>query len=180
MGDTRTLFVLGYPDKAMADAAVAEMHVLDVDGFLKVADWAIITRDEDGTVRSHEPTTADPGAARGAVAGGVAGAFMVLLGPIGIAGVAAAAGVGAVAAALHDSGFKDQDMEAVGALMADGRTILLAAVESEYVDRMRTAIQEIPEFVAADRTLESSVDGSSGNLLRETIAQYKEQRAAGG
>lgn len=175
MGDTRTLFVLGYPDKAMADAAVREMENLKNSDYLKVTDWAIITRDADGTVHTHESTSGDDvGAARGAVAGTVAGALIAIAGPIGLAGVAAAAGIGAVTAALRDSGFKDKDMESVGALMADGRTVLLVSVGSEFHERMRSAIKDVPELAAADRTLESPVDGASGNLLREAIAAYKE------
>ena len=65
-------------------------------------------------------------------------------------------------------------MEAVGALMADGRTVLLISVGSGFHERMRAAIKDVPEFAAADRTLESPVDGESGNLLREAIAAYKE------
>ena len=55
--------------------------------------------------------------------------------------------------------------------MADGRTVLLIAVGSALHERMRAAIEDVPEFAAADRTLGvAAVDGDSGNVLREAIA----------
>ena len=54
--------------------------------------------------------------------------------------MAAAAGVGAVVAALHDSGFKDDDLTSVADLMADGRTVLILDVGPDYVDKMRSAL----------------------------------------
>jgi uncharacterized membrane protein len=174
------LFVLGYPDAALAEAAVAELEQLSHDGFLRDIDWAIVTKDADGHVTSRETTDADAGPAKGAVAGGVAGALIaVMAGPIGIAGVAVAAGAGAVVAALHDSGFKDKDLTAVSDLMQPGRTVLIMDVKPEYVDKMRSALTDVPEFVAADRRLESPVDGASGNLLRAAVADYKAQGSAG-
>jgi len=177
------LFVLGYPDATLADAAVAELEQLSHDEFLRDVDWAIVTKDADGKVTTRETTDSDAGAAKGAVAGGVAGALIaVMAGPIGIAGVAVAAGAGAVVAALHDAGFKNKDLTSVSDLMQPGRTILLLDIKPEYVDKMRSALTDVPEFKAADRTLESPVDGASGNLLRAAVADYKTKGggAAGG
>ena len=86
MGDTRTLFVLGFPEASQARAALAEIGNLGNPGFLKADDWAIVERDANGKVTFEESPSADHGAARGAVAGGVAGAFLVVLGPVGWAG----------------------------------------------------------------------------------------------
>jgi uncharacterized membrane protein len=175
MGDQqqRYLFALGYPDEALADAALAEIHELSTDNWLKVADWAIVTKAPDGKVTTRESTKGDPGAARGAVAGGVVGALLVMAGPIGWAGAAAATGVGALTAAIHDSGLKNEDLRSVAGLMAEGRTVLVLTVTPEFRDRMHEALTEIPELRAADRALESPVDGSTGNLLREAVEQYR-------
>ena len=178
MGDKdHRLFVLGYPDAAMAEAAVAELEQLAQDEFLRDVDWAIVTKDADGKITSRESTHSDPGAARGAVAGGVAGALIAVAGPIGLVGVGAAIGIGAVVGKLHDSGFKDKDLESVSTLMAEGRTVLIMSVAPQYLANMRSALTDVPEFIAADRTLESPVDGSSGNLLRSAVEDYKATNA---
>jgi uncharacterized membrane protein len=179
MGDQqeRYLFALGYPDEALADAALAELHELNTDEYLKIADWAIVTKALDGKVTTRESTSSDAGPARGAVAGGVVGALLVFAGPIGWAGAAAATGVGALTAALHDSGLKNEDLKSVASLMAEGRTVLVLTVTPEFRDRMRQALTEVPELAAADRALESPVDGSTGNLLREAVEQYRSTHA---
>ena len=63
--------------------------------------------------------------------------------------------------------------------MTDGRTVLILDVAPEYVEKMRSALTDVPEFIAADRTLESPVDGDSGNLLRAAVADYKAKSTAG-
>lgn len=179
MADTRTLFVLGFPEASQARAALAEIGNLGNSGFLKADDWAIVERDASGKVTFEESPSADHGATRGAVAGGVAGAFLVVLGPVGWAGAAALAGAGAVVSKLHDSGFKANDMDAVGGLMRDGRTVLLVSVTDEYVENMRAAMKDVPEFLASDRSMESPVTGEAGDVLRHAVEEYRTSHPEG-
>jgi uncharacterized membrane protein len=179
MGDTRTLFVLGYPEASQARAALAEIGNLGNSGFLKADDWAIVERDATGKVTFEESPSADHGALRGAAAGGVAGAFLVVLGPVGWAGAAALAGAGAVASKLHDAGFKADDMSAVGDLMRDGRTVLLVSVTDEYVANMRAAMQDVPELIASDRSMEAPLTGDAGNVLRKAVEEYRTSHPEG-
>ena len=180
MGKTedRYLFVLGFAEAAQAEAAIREIGNLGSNDNLKVIDWAIVSKSADGKVTTRESTSQDPGAARGAVAGGLAGALVALTGPIGLAAVAASAGIGAVTAALRDSGFKDEDLRSVADLMKDGRTVLILTVDTLYRDRLRMALTDVPELLAADQTLESPVDGASGNQLREAVEQYRSTKSS--
>lgn len=179
--DTRHLFVLSFPERGMADAAVTELTELQRDQFLEVKDYAIIVKDADGKLAVSESKEADPGARRGLVTGGLAGAFIALAAtPIGLGAIAVGAGVGAVASALHDTGFKNKDLDEVGQLMEGGRTVLLLAVRPQDTDRLREVIGDIPELKAADRHWEAEVSGDSKNVLREAIAQYKAEQAAPG
>lgn len=171
---TKHLFVLGYPDRDAAQAAVDELHELQRDQFLEVKDYAIVSKSDGGTLSVTESKDADPGAQRGAVAGGLGAAFVALAAtPIGAGAILAGAGIGAVAGALRDSGFKGKDLEEVGRLMQDGRSVLLVAVRPEDTERLRAAIDDVPELKAADRRWEADVDGRSKNVLREAIAAYK-------
>ena len=177
---TKHLFVLGFPDAAGADAAVNELTELKRDQFLDgVKDYAIVTKDADGKLTVNENKEADPGGRRGAVTGGLAGAFIALAaGPIGLGAVAVGAGVGAVTAALRDSGFKNKDLDDVGSLMQAGRTLLLMAVDPHDADRLRSVLDEEPEFKAADRRWEATLGSDTKNVLHEAIAQYRSEQAA--
>ncbi len=168
------LFVLGFPDRSNAEAAVAELKSLQASDFLEVTDHAIVTKDVGGKLTVTESTDADPGAKQGAMAGAAGAAFIALVStPIGAGAVLAGAGIGAVTGALRDSGFKTTDLEEAGRLMEDGRTILIVAVKPEHTDRLRGALDDIPVLAVADRRLEVEVPASSKNVLREAIARYR-------
>jgi uncharacterized membrane protein len=172
------LFVLGFPDRAGADRAVRGLADLERSRFLKVTDHAIISKGEDGKLKIDENKDADHTAGRGAVTGGLAGAFVaVLAGPIGIGAVAVGAGIGAVANALHDSGFKTGDLKEVGSMMEGGRTLLLVAVRPDDAHKLHEAIGDLPELKAADRRWEAEVAGDSNNVLRDAIALWRQQQA---
>jgi uncharacterized membrane protein len=168
------LFVLGFPERSNAEAAVAELKGLASTEFLEVTDHAIVSKDVGGELTVTESTDADPGAKQGAMAGAAGAALIALVAtPIGAGAVLAGAGIGAVTGALRDSGFKTKDLEETGRLMEDGRTILIVAVKPEHTDRLRGAIDDIPAMAAADRRLEVEVPASSKNALRDAIARYK-------
>jgi uncharacterized membrane protein len=168
------LFVLGFPDRSQAEAAVAELKSLQSTEFLELTDHAIVSKDVGGRLAVTESTDADPGAKQGAMAGAAGAAFIALVStPIGAGAVLAGAGIGAVTGALRDSGFKTKDLEETGRLMQDGRTILILAVKPEHTDRLRSALDDIPALAAADRRWEVEVPASSKNALRDAIAQYR-------
>jgi uncharacterized membrane protein len=172
------LFVLGFPDRAGADAAITELTELQRDQFVEVKDYAIISKEVGGKVTVTESKEADPGAQRGAVTGAMGAALIALAStPIGAGAIVVGAGIGAVAGALRDSGFKGNDLTEVGRLMQDGRTILLVAVRPEDADRLRGVLDDTPEMLAADRRWEAEVDPASKNVLRDAIAQYKAEEA---
>lgn len=173
------LFMLGFPDRSSADAALAELHGLKSLKFLDLTDVAIISKDVGGSVNVSESLDADPGASRGAIAGAAGAAIIALSTPIGAAAVLAGAGIGAVTGALRDSGFKSKDLEEVGRLMQDGRTIVIVAVVPDHTDRFREAMDDIPALAAADRRWEVEVPADSKNALKDAIAVYRaeEERA---
>ncbi len=173
------LFVLGFPERSNAEAAVAELKSLQSSEFLEVTDHAIVSKDVGGKLTVTESSDADPGAKQGALAGAAGAAFIALVStPIGAGAVLAGAGIGAVTGALRDSGFKTSDLEETGRLMQDGRTVLIVAVKPEHTDRLRGALDDIPALAAADRRWEAEVPAASKNVLREAIARYKAEEEA--
>lgn len=172
------LFLLGFAERDAADAAVAQLKELQNEKFIEVRDYAVVSKSVGGELTVTEDKDADPGASRGAVAGVMGGALIALMStPIGLGAVAVGAGVGAVTGALRDSGFKSNDLDEVGRLMRDGRTILIVAVRPEDTDKLRAAMDDAPELVAADARLEAVVPAESKNVLRDAIDQWKQDEA---
>jgi uncharacterized membrane protein len=175
---SKRLFLLGYADEGAAEAAARALKDLQAESFLELRDSAIVTKAVGGKVSVVENKDADPGAQRGALAGATGAALVALLStPIGIGAVAVGAGIGAVTAALGDSGFQRDDLAEVGHFMEDGRSLLLVAVRPEDVDRLRDAMTTVPELVAADRRLEAEVKADSKDVLRDALAAYKDDPA---
>ena len=175
---TKHLFVLSFPNETLAKVAVGELNDLKNDKFVDASDYAVVTKDEAGKLTVDESKSADPGAQRGALAGGLgAGLIALAAGPIGIGAVVVGAGIGAVAGALKDSGFKSKDLDEVGRLMEAGRSVLLVAVKPEETDKFQGAIDDIQAFKEADRRLDFAVDPKSKNVLHDAIAQYHAEQA---
>jgi uncharacterized membrane protein len=172
--DTKHLFLLGYPDRAAAEAAATALRELQTEQFLELRDHAIVSKAMGGKVTVTESKDTDPGAQRGALAG-VAGAALIaaMSTPIGAGAVLAGGAMGAVTGALLDSGFKRPDLAEVGRLMEDGRAILLVAVDTKDVERLRDAMTNVAELAAADRRWEAEVAPDSKNLLHDAVDAYK-------
>lgn len=175
---TKHLFLLGYADLAAAEAAASALKDLQEQSFLELRDSAIVTKAVGGVVTVIESKASDPGAQRGALAGATGAALVALLStPIGIGAVAVGAGIGAVTAALRDSGFQRDDLAEVGRLMEDGRALLLVAVRPEDVERLRDALTSVAELAAADRRMETEVKANSKDVLHDALTAYKEDPA---
>lgn len=175
---TKHLFVLSFPNETLAKVAVGELNDLKVDKFVDAQDYAVVTKGADGKLKVDESKSADPGAQRGALAGGLgAGLIALAAGPIGIGAVVVGAGIGAVAGALKDSGFKSKDLDEVGRLMEEGRSVLLVAIKPEEAAKFQGAIDDIPAFKESDRRLDFAVDPKSKNILHDAIGQYHAEQA---
>jgi uncharacterized membrane protein len=172
--DTKHLLLLGYPDRAAAEAAAGALRELQTEQFVELRDHAIVSKAMGGKVTVTESKDTDPGAQRGALAG-VAGAALIaaMSTPIGAGAVVAGAAMGAVTGALLDSGFKRPDLAEVGRLMEDGRAILLVAVDAKDVERVRDATTNVAELASADRRWEAEVAPDSKNALRDAVDAYK-------
>jgi uncharacterized membrane protein len=165
------LFFLGFPRPGVATYVVELIKDANKAQDIVVTDWAMIQKPAGNEPKITESTKADPGAARGAGAGGLAGvALAAVLGPIGFGAVVGGAAIGAVTAALKDSGLKQKDLDSIADLMAEGREGLVIVVPLEEGDRFQAFMDATTEFHAADRKL--SVDIVPGRTLRDAIDEY--------
>ena len=93
-------------------------------------------------------------------------------GPVGMGAVAAGAAIGAVTAAVRDSGFKNDDIEEVTRLMADGRTgIMVAFPLAERRPVRRSSSRTTREFEAPDQR--HTVDIVPGRSFEEALEEYR-------
>lgn len=167
------LFFLGFPNPGVATYVLEVIKEARKAKEIVVTDWAMIQKAAGGEATITTDKSVDPGAARGAGVGGLAGVVLAgVLGPIGVGAVVGGAAVGAVTAALRDSGLKDDDLETISRLMAEGREGLVIVVPLEEGDRFQAFMDATTEFHAADR--KRSVDIVPGRTLQDAIDHYVE------
>ena len=169
------VFFIGFPRPGVATYVLELIKDANKAKDIVVTDWAMIQKPAGEKPKITESTKADPGAARGAGAGGLAGvALAAVLGPVGFGAVVGGAAIGAVTAALKDSGMKENDLESISGLMAEGREGLVVVVPLEEGDRFQAFMDGTTEFHAADRKL--SVDIVPGHTLQNAIDEYTAAR----
>jgi uncharacterized membrane protein len=143
---------------------------------ISVSDWAMIRRNAEGKPEISTDQKVDPGAGRGAAFGGVAGVVLAgIAGPIGVGAVVAGAAIGAVTAALRDSGIKGGDLESIAGMMREGRSGLIVAVPLDDVDRFQDFMKLHVEFESVIRRIE--VDVVPGHSLAQAIEEYRAEQA---
>ena len=132
----------------------------------RVGNAAVLYVKPDGDVKFVEAK--DWGAGRGALLGGAIG---IIGGPIGIL---AGGGIGALAAKLRDSGFKNEELEKLGAsLQPDGSAVVLE-IGADVVDKAQRLIEvlDVGEVVVED------LDAAVATLFEDEAAPAREPEPA--
>jgi len=168
------LVALGFVDESIAWAVREEIKAAIARTEIEVEDYVLIHKDADGKATFTTDRSVDPGAVRGGAFGGAAGLVLaVISGPIGLGAVVGGAAIGAVTAALKDSGFKSDDLEAVSRLMTGGRNGLLIAVPLDAADRFETFEKGNEVLASADSRYQ--VDIVPGRTFEQAIEEYRIQ-----
>jgi uncharacterized membrane protein len=169
------LFLLAFTDAGIPPYVLELIKEGVKDKQIAVSDWAMIRRNAAGEPEITTDLSVDPGAARGAGIGGGAGLVLAAIsGPIGVGAIVAGAAIGAVTAALRDSGIKDDDLKAISGLMKEGRSGLVVAVPLDASDRFEEFMDSHVEFESVIRRLQ--VDVVPGHSLAQAIEEYREQQ----
>jgi uncharacterized membrane protein len=100
-----------------------------------IANTAVFIVQSDGKAKFTE--TKDWGLGRGALVGGVVG---LIIGPLG---VLTAAGFGALAAKLRDSGFPDKQLEKLGHQLAPNSSAIVVDIAGETVGTAKDLLQPL-------------------------------------
>jgi uncharacterized membrane protein len=138
-----------------------------------VEDWAMVHKAVGGKLTVTTDKSKDPGAVRGGLFGGGAGMILAAIsGPIGAGAVVAGAAIGAVGAAMKDSGFKDHDIKEVSTLMADGRTGIMVGIPLDDAPAWDEFVANHVEFEASDNR--HQVDIVPGNTFEDALEHYRQ------
>jgi len=168
---TRLVF-LGFAEEMVARTVLEVIKGGISDKRIVVSDWALVHKALGGKLTVTTDKGKDPGGVRGGLFGGGAGLLLATLsGPIGAGAILGGAAIGAVTAAMKDSGLKNDDIETVSTFMADGRTGILLAIPLADADAFDVFAAEQPEFDASDRRYQ--VDIVPGRTFEDAIDQYR-------
>jgi uncharacterized membrane protein len=132
----------------------------------RVGNAAVLHVRPDGEVKFIE--SKDWGAGRGALLGGVLG---IIGGPIGML---AGGGIGALAAKLRDSGFKNDQLEKLGTSLEPNNSAVVVEIAADVV----TAAQELLGPLGVKEVVVADLDAAVATLFEDEEAPEPEPAAA--
>ncbi len=121
----------------------------------KIGNTAVLYVRPDGKAKFVE--SKDWGAGRGALLGGVIG---IIGGPLGIL---AGGTIGALTAKLRDSGFKNDQLERLGASLTPGSSAVVIEIAADAVDQAK----QLLETLGAKEVVLQDVDSNVAEVFQE-------------
>lgn len=151
------------------DGAALSLEVLEQAGLKKaLGDKAVLSADYDGKITIKD--TGDMGGGKGAIIGGTLGVIVPGIG--NIVGAAGGALIGGLAAKLHDAGFPNDQLEALGQKLQPNTSLLLAVVDSQHVDQVAAKLRAINASVITEGLTQDAVDQlSASDFATDTAAR---------
>ena len=137
------------------DGAKFSLEMLEEGGLKKaLGDKALLSMDYNGKVAIKE--MGDMGGGKGAAIGGALG---LILPGIGTAiGVAGGALIGGLAAKLHDAGFPNDQLKALGQQLKPNSSLLLAVVDGDQVEEVAGKLRAANGHVITEGLSEDAID----------------------
>jgi uncharacterized membrane protein len=171
---TRTRLVfLGFAEQMVATSVLELIKQGISTKDIVVEDWAMVHKAQGGKLTITTDKSKAPGAVRGGVFGGGVGMILAAIsGPVGLGAVAAGAAVGAVTAAIKDSGFKSADIKEVSTLMADGRTGIMVGFPIDEAPKWDEFVANNVEFESPDKRY--TVDIVPGRSFEDALDEYRQ------
>ena len=137
------------------DGAKFSLEMLQESGLKKaLGDKAILSMDYNGKVSIKE--YGDMGGGKGAVIGGAIGLLLPGIGTI--IGTAGGALIGGLAAKLHDAGFPNDQLKALGDQLKPNSSLLLAVVDSDQVEEVAGKLRSANGHVVTEGLSEDAID----------------------
>ena len=161
------LIVLGYGSVEAAEEARQELFGLGKEYLVDIKDAVVATADDDGQIRLNQMVnTWAIGASGGAFWGLLAG--ILFFNPL--VGVAAGAGMGALAGALSDYGINDQFMKDVAEVLQPGQAALFIMAERASSDKVLGAMAK-----KGGSVIRTNLDTSQEQKVRDAFAAAEQE-----
>lgn len=129
------LIVAAFPDEQGAARALGQLKQAKKEELIGIRDAAVITRDASNTL--HIKETGDMSGRKGAGVGAIVGGAIGLLFPPAVLGSAVVgAAIGGLGARLHDAGFPDDELRAIGSSLKPGTSAIVAVIEHKWVEEV--------------------------------------------
>ena len=157
------LVVIAFDDDLKADEALLAAYRLEREHVLALDSAAIVVRDKHGKLRYRETNDMRPG--QGALVGSFWGLLFGLVLFVPLIGLAAGAGIGALAAKLRDGGISDEFQKEVGETMQPGTSAIFFLVDDAILEDV---LAEARRFEGG-KVLHSDLDPEAEAALREAI-----------
>ena len=137
------VLVAEFETEDSADQALKSIQAQTKERAISIKDAAVIRKDSDGKLQVKE--TADSTGGTGAGIGLLAGAAIGLIGgPAGIAAWSASGAlVGGLAARLHDSGIRNEQLLMVGEELTPGSSALVLVIDPEWTTAIEKSLVAI-------------------------------------
>lgn len=168
VNDRFSILVAEFEVEESATLALDNIHAQQSSRAITINDAAVIHKDLDGKI--HVKESADSSAVKGAGIGLLAGVAIGLIGgPLGIAAWSAAgAAAGGIAARLHDSGIRNDQLRQVGEEITPGSSALVLVIEPEWT----TAIEK--SLVAAGaRVFTTGIAAEIAAQIQQTAVEVQ-------
>jgi uncharacterized membrane protein len=148
------LVIAAFQTEDGAENALKQLQQANKAHWIDIDNAAVIRR--DAADKLHIKDVKDMTGRRGAAIGGVVGGVLgILFPPTLLASAAIGAGVGGLAAKLHDGGFDDRRLRDLGESLKPGTSAIVAVIEHTWVIEAEQALAEegarvVVESVKAD------------------------------
>lgn len=163
-----------FQEEKAADEALGQLKAERKEKAFSIQDAAVIKKDANGKL--HVKETADSSGGKGAGIGLILGAAMGLIGgPIGLAAWGAGGAlVGGIAAKLHDSGIKNDQLAKIGADIPPGSSALVVVIDPNWTSPIEK------ELAAAGAQVSTTAIAAEIADQLQRAAEEREAELSGG
>lgn len=157
------LIVISFPTEELAFEMRAKLAKLQKEYLIDMEDVVIVTKDDAGRVKLHQPVSLT---ALGAVGGGFWGMLVGMLFLNPLLGMAVGAGAGALSGKLSDIGIDDTFMKDLGDSFQPGTSAIFVLVRKATPDKV---LEALGEFAGKGTVLKTSLTKDEESDLRKVI-----------